>query len=141
MIVENTQFSLNPRKGMYEVIWDLVNLLTHKNLDFLAAVCHLIVVIASFDKNSKIMVENLAKLVSTEHTNFRQRQYVPLALSGLSEDPLNCVRIEALGFLPFLKKCIHSDNPDTAMAAVNCLSNVRKASAAIGQFQECTTQH
>ncbi|XP_016657738.1 armadillo repeat-containing protein gudu-like [Acyrthosiphon pisum] len=185
MIVENTQFSLNPLKGMYEAVCDLVDLLTHKNLDFLAAVCHLIVVIATFDENLKIMVdagivENLANLVSTEHTNLRAnlckalgkcctvgvtarrfsckhimdklikythsehkvvRDNVPLALSGLSEDPLNCVRIEALGFLPFLKKCIHSDNPDTAMAAVNCLSNVRKASAAIGQFQECTTKH
>ncbi|XP_060844548.1 armadillo repeat-containing protein gudu-like [Rhopalosiphum padi] len=185
MIVENTKFSLNPLKGMYEAVCDLVDLLTHKNLDFLAAVCHLIDVIATFEENLKIMldagiVENLSNLVFTEHTNLRAnlckalgkcctigltarrfssqnvidqllkytqsehsvvRDNVPLALSGLSEDPLSCVRIEALGFLPFLKKCIHSDKPKTAMAAVNCLSNVRKASAAIGQLQECTTKH
>lgn len=60
---------------MYEAICDLVDLLTHKNLDFLAAVCHLIVVIASFEENSKIMVdagivENLAKLVSTVSLHF-----------------------------------------------------------------------
>jgi len=60
---------------MYEAICDLVDLLTHKNLDFLAAVCHLIVVIATFDENSKIMVdagivENLAKLVSTVNLHF-----------------------------------------------------------------------
>ncbi|XP_025200518.1 armadillo repeat-containing protein gudu-like [Melanaphis sacchari] len=182
MIVENTKFNLNPLKGMYEAVCDLVDLLTHKNLDFLAAVCHLIDVIATFEENLKIMVdagivEHLSNLVYTEHTNLRAnlckalgkcckigvtarrfscqniidelikytqsehtviRENVPLALSGLSEDPLNCVRIEALGFLPFLKECIHSDNPKTAMAAVNCLSNVRKASAAIGQFQECS---
>jgi len=64
---------------MYEAICDLVDLLTHKNLDIVAAVCHLIDVIATFDENSKIMVdagivENLAKLVSTVSLYFHIMQ-------------------------------------------------------------------
>jgi len=60
---------------MYEAVCDLVDLLTHKNLDFLAAVCHLIDVIATFEENLKIMVdagivENLANLVFTVNLNF-----------------------------------------------------------------------
>jgi len=59
---------------MYEAVCDLVDLLTHKNLDFLAAVCHLIDVIATFEENLKIMldagiVENLSNLVFTASLN------------------------------------------------------------------------
>jgi len=61
---------VNNLKGMYRSIRDVVELLTHENLDVIAAVCQLIEVIVLFEENLKIMinvgvVENLAKLVPT----------------------------------------------------------------------------
>jgi len=55
---------------MYRSTRDVVELLTHENLDVIAAVCQLIEVIVSFDENLKIMInvgvmENLEKLVPT----------------------------------------------------------------------------
>lgn len=55
---------------MYGALHDLVDLLKHKNLDVLAAICRLIEVVALFDENLQIMInagviENLAKLIST----------------------------------------------------------------------------
>lgn len=60
----------NNLKGMYEALCDLVDLLTHKNPDILAATCRLIEAVACHDENLKIMIdagiiENLANLVPT----------------------------------------------------------------------------
>lgn len=44
------------------------------------------------------VLDQLIKYTQSEHAVIRDN--VPLALSGLSEDPFNCVRIEALGFVP-----------------------------------------
>lgn len=45
----------------------------------------------------KQIVDQLYKYMRSEHKIVREN--LPLALSGLSEDPLNCIKIEALGFL------------------------------------------
>lgn len=44
------------------------------------------------------IVDELLKYTRSKHQIVRDN--IPLALSGLSEDPLNCVKIEALGFIP-----------------------------------------
>lgn len=60
---------------MYGALHDLVDLLEHKNLDILAAICRLIEVVALFDENLQVMInagviENLAKLVYTVNAIF-----------------------------------------------------------------------
>ncbi|VVC37191.1 Armadillo-type fold,Armadillo,Armadillo-like helical [Cinara cedri] len=181
MMIVNNPDQDNYYKGMFDALCDLADLLTHKNLDIVAAACRLVEVAATpFEYNIHVMagagaIENLANLISTEHTKLRAnlcramgkccsggstahilgcknvleqlltytkskhqivRDNVPLALSGISEDPLNCVKIESLGFLPFLKQAITSENRETAQAAAACIRNVRKVCTAIGQHQE-----
>lgn len=47
------------------------------------------------------IIDQLFVYINSEHQIVRDN--IPLALSGLSEDPLNCVKIEAIGFLPVSK--------------------------------------
>ena len=61
---------------MYEALCGLVDLLTHKNLDILAAVCWLIEAVANHDENLKIMIDagvvkNLVSLATTVCTCVR----------------------------------------------------------------------
>jgi len=54
---------------MYGAICDVVDLLTHENMDVVAAVCSLIEVIVLFDENFNILInegaiENLVNLVT-----------------------------------------------------------------------------
>lgn len=48
------------------------------------------------------IIDQLFVYINSEHQIVRDN--IPLALSGLSEDPLNCVKIEAIGFLPVSKQ-------------------------------------
>lgn len=55
---------------MYQALNDLVDLLTHKNVDILSVTCQLIEVTANYDENLRIMIDagvidNLANLVPT----------------------------------------------------------------------------
>lgn len=49
----------------------------------------------------KNIVDQLFEYTESEHQIVKDN--VSLALSGLSVDPLNCVKIEALGFIPVSK--------------------------------------
>lgn len=87
----------NNLKGMYEALCDLVDLLTHKNPNILAAVCQLIEAVACHDENLKIMndagiIESLANLVTTvctpssaDRDMVRYRLIEPITLNDISE--------------------------------------------------------
>lgn len=69
-VVFRAQADLNNLKGMYQALFDLVDLLTHENADILAAVCLLIEETAKHDNNLRMMIDaglidNLTNLVST----------------------------------------------------------------------------
>lgn len=46
----------------------------------------------------KKIIDQLLIYIESEHQIVKDN--VPMALSGLSKDPLNCIKIEALGFIP-----------------------------------------
>ncbi|XP_050527893.1 armadillo repeat-containing protein gudu-like [Daktulosphaira vitifoliae] len=123
-----------------DVVMNLINLMYHKDPILRANLCRALGKCCYSGSNSRDIgkqnvIERLYEYILEEDKLVNES--VPLALLGLSEDPLNCIKIDTIGFLPFLKSSLESNNKETAMAAANCLRNVRKVCSSIGKYKEC----